>query len=79
MMNTIQFETVVNNGVIQIPEQYMSLVPAVPVNVTLFLTGQDKPKFKKKTNDMPPAIDEFPAILDTTGFKFNREEANERR
>jgi len=77
-MRTIQFETVVNGGVIQIPEQYMVDAP-YSVNVTLVPTGQERLKFKPKTKDKPLSIDEFPAVLNTKGWKFNREEANERR
>jgi len=77
-MRTIQFETVVNGGVIRIPEQYMDLVPNT-VNVTLVPTEQEGPKFRPKTKDKPFSIDEFPAVLDTKEWKFNREEANERR
>ena len=77
-MNAIQFNTVINNGIIQIPKQYLKLVP-LTVNVTLTSTEQERPKFKPKTKKMPFSIDEFPAVLDTKDWKFNREEANERR
>ena len=78
-MFTIQFETVVTDGVIHIPEQYTNLVPTVSVNVTLVISESERLKFKTKSKDKPSGIDEFPAILNTTGFVFNREEANERR
>ena len=77
-MRAIQFEAVVNGGVIRIPEQYVKFVPAA-VNVTLVPTEQERPKFRPKTKDKPFSIDEFPAVLDTKGWKFSREEANERR
>jgi len=77
-MRTIQFETVVNGGVIRIPEQYMKLIPRA-VNVTLVPAEKERPKFKAKTKSNPSDINEFPAILNTKGWKFNREEANERR
>jgi len=77
-MRTIQFETIVNGGIIQIPEQYVKLFSTAFVNVTLAPAEQKKPKFKSKTKTMPSGIDEFPPILDTKGWKFSREEANER-
>jgi len=77
-MNTIQFNTIINDGVIQIPEQYLKLIP-LAVNVTIIPTGHERQKFKPKTKEKPLNIDEFPAILETKDWKFNREEANERR
>ena len=77
-MRAIQFETVVNAGIIHIPEQFMKSVPRT-VNVTLVSVETERPKFKPKTKAKPSNIDEFPAVLDTKGWKFNREEANERR
>ncbi|MDR2713240.1 MAG: hypothetical protein LBB91_09045 [Clostridiales bacterium] len=77
-MRAIQFETVVNGGIIRIPEQYMKLVPAT-VSVTLVPSEQKRPKFRPKTKDKPMSIEEFPAVLNTRGWKFSREEANERR
>jgi len=76
-MRTIQFETIVDNGVIHVPEQYVNIIPVV-VNVTLGPFDQEKPKIKSKSGNKPCSIDEFPAIFDTKGWKFNREEANER-
>ena len=76
-MRAIQFDTVVNGGVIQIPEQFRQLIPGT-VNVTLVPVGQKRPKFNSKIKDKPLSIDEFPAVLDTRGWKFDREEANER-
>jgi len=76
-MRAIQFETAVNGNVILIPEQYIKILPS-KVNVTLIPVDYEKAKFKPRTKDKPLSIDEFPAILDTTGFKFNRDEANER-
>ena len=79
IMRAIQFDTVVTGGAIQIPEQYLKLVPN-NVNVTLLPTAvHERAKFRPKTADKPLCIDEFPAILNTKGWKFNREEANERR
>ena len=76
-MRVIQFETNVNGNTILIPEQYISMVPS-KVNVTIVPVDSKKTAYRSKTNGMPSSIDEFPAILDTTNCKFNREEANER-
>jgi len=76
-MHTIQFETVVDNGVIHIPEQYIKLLTDT-VNVTLVPIIKNSKKFKPKTKNKPDSIKEFPTLLDTKGWKFNREEANER-
>jgi hypothetical protein len=67
-MKAIQFETLINDGTIKIPEQYLDENP-MEVIVTL-LPVNKRPK--------PKSIDEFPAILDTGNWKFNREEANAR-
>jgi hypothetical protein len=76
-MRAIQFETAVNGNVILIPEQYINIVPP-QVNVTIVPVGHERPKFKPKTKTKPAGIDEFPAIIDTNGWRFSREEANER-
>jgi hypothetical protein len=73
-MQSIQFDAVVNGGIIHIPKQYLSYVTAA-VKVTL--TPVPQTKLKSKTR--PSSIEEFPAILNTKGWKFDREEANERR
>jgi hypothetical protein len=36
------------------------------------------PSFLAKTKQKPSGIDEFPALLNTKGWKFDRDEANER-
>jgi len=72
-MAVIQFESVVEGDIIRIPEQFIGKVsPRSRVVVTL--VDLVKPKAQKEL----PHINEFPAILDTRGWKFNREDANER-
>jgi hypothetical protein len=79
MMSAIQFESVVNNGIIKIPEQYMNSVPSV-VHVTLIDACETRLTYKPKTKERPLSIDEFSDLkLDTRNWKFDREEANERR
>ena len=75
-MPVIQFESVVEGNLIRIPEQYISQIPAV---VAVTLMGVEKPPLKPETRKELPSIDEFPAVLNTRGWKFDREEANERR
>jgi hypothetical protein len=78
MQQLIQFESATEGGIIRIPEQYMRHIPSV-VKVTVAPALQTKPKIRAKTNDTPSGIDEFPAVLKTRGWKFSRDEANERR
>ena len=78
MQQVIHFQSAVEGGMIRIPEQYRKQVSST-VEVTLAPVSQIRPKFRPKTKDRPLSIDEFPAVLDTTGWKFDREEANERR
>ena len=75
-MSVIQFESVVEGDVIRIPEQYVGQIPAM---VAVTLVDMEKPRLKPKKQQELPGIDEFPAVLDTSGWKFDREEANERR
>ena len=78
-MSMIQFETVVNGDTIQIPVQYKKTVHS-GVKVRVFAdvspTNDENPKYKAGAI----TDDDFTALqIDTRGFKFNREEANERR
>ena len=75
-MPVIQFESAVEGDIIRIPERYIGQIPAV---VAVKLMYVEKPRLKHKERNEFPSIDEFPAVLDTGGWKFDREEANERR
>ena len=75
-MSVIQFESTVEGNLIRIPEEYIGQIPAV---VAVTLGDVEKPRLRPKTLKELPSIDEFPAVLDTSGWKFDREEANERR
>ena len=77
-MSVIQFESVVEGDVIRIPEQYIDQIPA---RVAVTLVDVEKPRFRPKTKkEKPSSIEEFSDLkLDTSNWKFNREEANERR
>jgi hypothetical protein len=77
-MSAIQFETVVVGNTIRIPDQYTKEVPAT-VKVTLVPATESKVKYGSKTKaGMLPAGHFSAAKIDTRGFKFDREEANER-
>jgi hypothetical protein len=68
-MRTYEFSTAVgDNGIIHIPEEYLKDISST-VKVIIF-NNDEKRQPKKKT---------FKAMkIHTKGFKFNREEANER-
>ncbi|MCL2379987.1 MAG: hypothetical protein FWC64_00165 [Treponema sp.] len=68
-MQAYEFNSVVGNeGIIHIPQQYLTNISS-PVKV-IILTNEKVPNNKNK---------HFSAIsLETKGFKFNRDEANER-
>jgi len=78
-MPSIQFETTIDfdNYSIRIPEQYIDQIPASVTRVTVKFEAEEKPRLKLKTRKEFPSIDEFPRVLDTTDWKFDREEANE--
>ena len=77
-MSVIQFESVVEDNLIRIPEQYIDQIPA---RVAVTLVDVEKPRFKPKTKkEKPSSIEEFSELkLDISNWKFDREEANERR
>jgi hypothetical protein len=49
---------------------------AVSGNDTLVPTKFERPEIRPSTKDIPKNIGEIPAVLDTRGWKFDREEAN---
>jgi hypothetical protein len=75
-MSVIQFETTVEDNMIRIPGEYIGQIPE---RVKVMLLDTEKPRFRPKTIEQLPDIQEFLPFLDTKGWKFNREEANERR
>ena len=78
MQQLIQFQGRIDNGFIRVPEIYLKDMPTT-VEVTLSPIPKKRPAFKARTKDRPTSLDEFPALLNTDGWKFDREEANERR
>jgi hypothetical protein len=77
-MPIVQFESAVDGDIIRIPAQYIGQIPAI---VTVTFVDAEKPRFKPKTKkEKPSSLEEFSDLkLDTSNWKFDREEANERR
>jgi len=71
-MIAYEFKTTVSNGVIRIPAEYKDKVPGV-VKVILLSDESVKCVGSNKKKAVFTAMS-----LDTKGFVFNREEANER-
>ena len=75
-MQTYEFTAKPENGAIPIPEQYKHLITdndMVVVSVKKPLTyTSGKDNIHRKTDLLPPPT------MKTRGFKYNREEANER-
>jgi hypothetical protein len=71
-MQTVEFNSTVESGVIRIPEQYQNAVGKV---VRVILLSPDEPVFGRKLAEP----EDFTVLkIPTKGWKFNREEANER-
>jgi hypothetical protein len=78
-MNAIQFEAEVIGNTIRIPDRYAKEVPTT-VKVTLAPATGLKIKYGAKSKAGVLPLGYFSAAkIDTRGFKFDREEANERR
>ena len=65
-MQTYTFDTVIQDGIIPVPEEYRNITAGV-VKITI---QKEEPGLRKKTYN---AIE-----LDTKNFTFNREESNAR-
>ena len=75
-MQTYEFYAKPENGAIPIPEHYKNLITDNVMVIVLakppLTNSSDTVNIRRKTDLLPP-----PAMK-TIGFKFNREEANER-
>lgn len=79
MQQAIQFETVIDSGVIHVPEQYINSVPTA-VTVTLSPAYESFIIAGAKSKAGMLSADSFSALkINTKNWKFDREEANERR
>jgi len=67
-MQAIEFSATVENGVIPIPRRYKNSVADKVRVIVLSETNVEKPRKKKI----------YSIGIDMTGYKFDREEANER-
>lgn len=75
-MSTIQFEAVVKDDTIRIPEQYRAAIRKGRVHVML-TDAVHEPVDKTRAGTL--TLDDFMELrLTTKGFKFDREEANVR-
>ena len=67
-MQAFEFHTTAQDGFIRIPEEYIRKIPS---SVKVIVLAGEKPKSGKRNL--------FPDFgIDTTGFVFDREQANER-
>ena len=70
-MQAVEFNATVENGVIPIPPQYREVISD---NVKVFVRAE---KTTAQKSDKKKKL--YYIGIDMTGYKFNREEANERR
>ncbi|MDR1106230.1 MAG: hypothetical protein LBL44_07725 [Treponema sp.] len=68
IMQAVEFETFVENGVIPIPVEYRN---SVAESVKVIVLNKEPVKTAKKSKI-------YSIGVDMTGYKFNRDEANER-
>ena len=67
-MQAFEFHTTTQDGFIKIPDEYIRKIPS---SIKVIVLANEKKKADKRSL--------FPDFgIDTTGFVFNREEANER-
>jgi len=79
MQSVVQFETKVESGVIRIPEQYIKTIPAT-VKVTFAHVSDNRIKTGVKSKAGALSLGDFSALeINTVGWKFDREESNEKR
>ena len=68
MLQTYTFESIIQNGIIPIPEEYRNIA-----------VGEVKITIQKEKSDLPENRKTYNAIeLDTKNITFNREESNAR-
>jgi hypothetical protein len=67
IMQAIEFETVVENGFIRVPDIYKSILNE---KITVIITSPKNTEIDYQ--------ELYPPLIDTTTWKFDREEANER-
>jgi len=80
-MQTVEFETEIVNDTICIPQEYRDSLPNNKVRVIIMDEPSSyHPDIHRTKRKYKVTADDFNSVvIDTTKFKFNREEANERR
>jgi hypothetical protein len=77
-MNAIAFQSVLQDNVIKVPDQYR-FDTQIPVLVTITVLSDSRPLIIPRRKSGRVTEDNFTALqIDTKNFKFDREEANER-
>jgi hypothetical protein len=77
-MKSIKFSTKTKNGIIVIPKKYLQKITN-PVEVTLNykeISAKTKSRKVIKKNEIDSFFNNF--RIDLSGFRFNRDEANQR-
>jgi hypothetical protein len=71
-MQAIEFQTILHNGIVTIPSEYAAQWEGKPIRVIVLDSAA-------KSSQPLPQNAQFQAVsLSTQGFKFNRDEANDR-
>jgi hypothetical protein len=71
-MRAIEFQTTLHNGIVAIPLEYAAQWEGKPIRVILLDSAE-------KMMPSLPQSTQFQAVsLSTQGFKFNRDDANDR-
>jgi hypothetical protein len=79
-MQSVEFETEIVNDTISIPQEHRDNLPhKVRVIIMDELSSHHPDIIRTKRKYKVTADDFNSVVIDTTKFKFNREEANERR
>jgi len=80
-MQSIEFQSVIEGDAIRIPEHFMKYITETEVvKVTIIPIYNDKIKVASKADAGTLKPNSFSALkINTNGWKFNRDEANERR
>jgi|GEM_PF-1023332 hypothetical protein len=72
-MKAIEFSGQIKDGIVKIPKKFLSHLEDEPVRIIILVKEQEtqtkKPPFKQRFKSVK---------LDTRGFKFDRNKANER-
>jgi hypothetical protein len=77
-MEAVMFETDIKNHVIEIPEQYWGVVDS-PAIVTITADVRRTAHIIPRTKKGPATLEDLgKPFIHTNGWKFNRDEANER-